>query len=248
MKWPVSVLACILALGTGAYTARPMDFKRGALKQVVDTCALSKRTVGIAFPCLDVQPGNPEAVGYAVVRGPLQKTEVLVVPTDPVTGIEDSALLSARMAALWGEAWRSRQFVFDMLGRTLPRDAIGLAVNSVQSRTQDQLHIHVDCVSPAVRQALAAKGSLISTNWRPFPMEMGDQIYWAKVVSSADLSHVNVAVLMRQGLPRTGRAMGRFTVAAIGTTMPDGKDGFFLFANSANAAAESLLDHSCRGV
>jgi CDP-diacylglycerol pyrophosphatase len=138
--------------------------------------------------------------------------------------------------------------VFDMLGRTLPRDAIGLAVNSVQSRTQDQLHIHVDCVSPAVRQAIAAKGSLIGTNWRPFPTEIGDQIYWAKVVSSADLSHVNVAVLMRQGLPRTGRAMGRFTVAAIGTTMPDGKDGFFLFANSANAAAESLLDHSCRGV
>jgi CDP-diacylglycerol pyrophosphatase len=246
MKWSASILACLVVLGASAYAAHSATVRRGVLKQVIDACELSKRTVGLSFPCLAVNPGDAGATGYAVIRGPRQRTEVLVVPTMPVTGIEDPAFLEPPIPAVWSEAWRSRQFVFDMLGRTLPRDGIGLAINSIATRSQDQLHIHVDCVDPQVRQILATKGRSIDANWRLFPTPLGDQVYWARSVSSTDLHDVNVAALVKQGVPKAGRAMGRFTIGAIGATLRDGSDGFYLFASGAGGPAEDLLDHACR--
>ena len=40
------------------------------------------------------------------------------------------------------------------LHRTLPRDDIALAINSATARSQNQLHIHVDCLSIPVIEAL----------------------------------------------------------------------------------------------
>ena len=32
-------------------------------------------------------------------------------------------------------------------GRALPDDVLSLAINSIHGRSQDQLHIHIDCIA-----------------------------------------------------------------------------------------------------
>ncbi len=41
-------------------------------------------------------------------------------------------------------------------------------VNSIYGRSQDQLHIHIDCIKPAVGAALHAHASAIGLNGRHF--------------------------------------------------------------------------------
>ncbi|HZM08527.1 MAG TPA: CDP-diacylglycerol diphosphatase, partial [Methylocella sp.] len=41
--------------------------------------------------------------------------------------------------------------------KELPRDAINMAINTAGSRSQDQLHIHIDCIRPDVRKALLGR-------------------------------------------------------------------------------------------
>ena len=77
-------------------------------------------------------------------------TRVIVVPTTPISGIESPALLRENAPNYWEAAWEARRFVEEGARRQLPRDKIGMAINSAVSRSQDQLHIHVACVAPAV--------------------------------------------------------------------------------------------------
>ena len=54
----------------------------------------------------------------------------------------------------WAQAWHARRYVDQRAGRVLGRDELSLAINSVYGRSQDQLHIHIECIKPAVRAAL----------------------------------------------------------------------------------------------
>ncbi|MDQ0393120.1 CDP-diacylglycerol diphosphatase [Labrys monachus] len=239
-------LACLVGLLVLPGMARSGGFERDALKHVVSACALTKRTVGVSFPCLDVKTGKPGAEDYAVIRAPQFRTEVLVVPVDAIAGIEDPALLTTSSAHLWEAAWAARHFVADALGRDLPRNAVGLAVNSVAARSQDQFHIHVDCLDGAVQRAVIAGKARIGDTWRRFPLPLGGAGYWARSIASADLKGVNVAALLFKGLPAGRGTMDRMSVAVVGMTMRDGRDGFLLLAHDGSRTAEALLDHSCR--
>jgi len=239
-------LSCFAALFLLSGAARSSGFEREALKHVVSACAFAKRTVGVSFPCLAVEAGEPGGDDYVVIRAPRYRTEVLIVPIRPIAGIEDPALLRTSSAHLWEAAWRSRHFVGDALGRKLPRNAIGLAVNSVAGRSQDQFHIHVDCLDPVVQRALLAGRDRIGERWRRFPMRLAGQSYWVRSIAGGDLEGVNVAALISRGLPRVRRLMEGVSVAVVGTTLADGRDGFLLLANDSNGMAETLLDHSCR--
>src|ERR1700738_2294496 len=72
------------------------------------------------------------------------------VSTARISGIKSRALLR-KNAPNYGEAaWAARRFVEEGARRQLPRDKIGMAINSAASRSQDQLHIHVACIAPKV--------------------------------------------------------------------------------------------------
>lgn len=240
-------LACLVAFEGFSQAAPALGFSRGALGHVVTACALAKDSVGVAFPCLEVQLGSPDTSGYAVIRTPRFRTEVLVVPLNPVVGIEDPTLLSTPASTLWQSAWQARTYVTQALGRDLPRSAIGMAVNSVAGRSQDQFHIHVDCVKQQVARSISSLSPQIGESWRRFPVPLAGDVYWARMVASTDLAGVNVVNLLSKGLPNARNAMERITVAVIGTELKDGREGFIALANSANSTAESLLDHSCKG-
>src|SRR3984893_1376259 len=112
-------------------------------------CLPAYRSIGVAFPCAEVNIANGLDRGFAVLQAPSSAAHVIVVPTIRISGIESPALLEENAPNYWEAAWDARRFVEEGARRRLPRDKIGMAINSTVSRSQDQLHIHVACVAPA---------------------------------------------------------------------------------------------------
>jgi CDP-diacylglycerol pyrophosphatase len=229
-------------------SALPNGWDRGVLRQVVAACAAMKRTAGTGFPCAEVHLATPDSVGYVRLRPPGMATESLIVPIAPLEGIESPPLQAPAATPLWAAAWDARTDVEGALGHAVPRDAIGLAVNARGTRTQDQFHIHVDCLNVSIEAALARRAPALSDHWTPYPDRLRGVHYWARTIHSPDLAGINVAQLVSNGLPGAAAAMDRVTLALAPITLGDGAPGFLLLANTANRSAERLLDHACRGV
>lgn len=241
-----------IALGLMVLLANPLfaiDLPRGALWRVEQTCMLNQRATGSPFPCLEVN----EAGGYAVLRAPFRQTHIVTMPTARVTGVEDPVLAGSDHHNYFEDAWNARHYVEAELKEKVDRTALGLAVNSTVTRSQDQLHIHVDCVDPRVRDAVAARlANLPTTGWAPDAFRFHDQSYAARRVEQADLRGVDPFLLVRE-IPAVRQHPARTVIAVLGARMPDGKDGFVILAgqsdphrSTSQSTSEDLLDHKCR--
>jgi CDP-diacylglycerol pyrophosphatase len=181
------------------------------------------------------------AHGEAVLKDITGVAQYLVIPTARVTGIEDPAVLTDTNG--FAVAWQTRASVEAKLGHALPRDGVSLAVNSQHGRTQNQLHIHVDCLAQPVRAALAA--ARLGPDWAPYPTPLAGHRYLARFLPGETLDGVNPFRLLAD---KVGGPIGDWTLAAVGATAADGQPGFILLAqDDAAAAAEQLQDHACAG-
>ena len=72
---------------------------------------------------------------------------MLAIPPRRVTGIEDRQMLAPDAPNVFADAWKAKALLEARLGRPLARDAVALTINSKWARSQDQLHVHVDCVA-----------------------------------------------------------------------------------------------------
>ena len=88
-------------------------------------------------PCALVDLDGGEPRGYAVLKDLVGATQFLLIPTERVEGIESPQIVAADAPNYFAAAWRARSFVEQRAGRALPRDWIGLAINSAASRTQN---------------------------------------------------------------------------------------------------------------
>ena len=223
-----------------ASAAAGRDDGDGLWHVVHDLCLPMQRTLNHPFPCLDVNTQR----GFVVLRAPYDQTRLLVVPTRRVTGIESPSLLQDNMPPLWSIGWRERGRVAEAAGKPLNWNDVGMAVNSQPRRTQDQLHIHVDCVDPRLRRALAVKSSHLTSQWSTLDLApWGDQ-YRVRSVSAAELDQ-NLFKLVADQIPGARSEMGQQSIAVVG--LPDGQNQqrLALLVNSDAGHAEELLDHSC---
>jgi CDP-diacylglycerol pyrophosphatase len=191
-------------------------------------------------PCALVDLDGGEPGGYAVLKDLVGATQYLLIPTERVAGIESPQILAADAPNYFADAWRARSFVEQRAGRELPRDWLSLAINSADARSQDQLHIHVDCVRADVRKALSAQTDDIGATWRPLPVTLAGQQYRAMSIWAEELDAVNPFRLLTDGLP-AGETMGTQTLVLIGHTGADGRPGFVLLAGRGHG--EDLQDH-----
>jgi len=185
-----------------------------------------------------------------VIKDLRGKSQYLVLPTARISGIESPQLLRPEAPNYLADAWRARTWVEKALGRKLPRGDIALAINSIQGRTQNQLHIHVDCIRGDVRKALDAMLPRIGDTWSYLPKPLAGHPYRAMRVAGPAL-HVRPIRLLARSL-RAGQSMGRQTLVVVGQRFADGRDGFLLLAGQSNIArgnwgsGEELQDHQCR--
>jgi CDP-diacylglycerol pyrophosphatase len=219
---------------------------RDVLWVALQGCVLAKKTAGRSFPCLSVDLSDGVRPGTAVLRAPGEPTHTVVMPTDTVSGIEAPVLQGSRGTAYWRAALDARHFVSDAFRGRLPVAAVGLEVNSVGGRSQDQLHIHLDCMDGDVMAALKAHGSAVGETWAPFPVALEGQRYLALRVPADAVERFNPFAALAHVAGWRGR-LHDASFAAVAADPADPGAGMIVLAyRMPEASAEALMDHTCR--
>ena len=237
--------ALVAAILTTLAPTPPAHADRDALWNLVNgQCVPDQLTVGDPAPCTVVDLSQGEARGYAVLKDMNGAQQYLLIPTARVTGTDDPALQYPWTPNYLALAWDARRFTEERVGSPIPRDRMSLAVNATTSRSQDQLHIHIDCLRPDVHEALTGYADRIGPTWAPLPMLLGDHFYDAMALTTEQFTTLNPFAVAAQGVadPRV-LAMG---VVGAGT---DAEPRFILLrhlddpAHGDLAGAENLQDH-----
>ena len=199
-------------------------------------------------PCERVDLDGGVDQGVAILKDLVGVAQMLAIPTRRIAGIEDPQMLEPNAPPVFTVAWAARTLVEERLHRPLPREAVGLAINSKWARSQEQLHVHIDCVAVPVMTALAEYASALDSQWRAMTVPLQARIYFARRVDSADLARIAPLKLLADGIEGARAHMGAYSLAAIGASF-DGKPGFVLLADQfsleGGGHAEDLQDHDC---
>jgi CDP-diacylglycerol pyrophosphatase len=148
------VAACAALVAAGCSVLAAAD--PNALWQIVDLdCVPAARTTGKTGLCATVDlPGR-----YALLKDRSGVAQHLLIPTDRISGVESPLLLAPTAPNYWADAWEARRYVEAALKKAqrapLADDQIGLEINSAMRRSQEQLHIHIDCMHADATAALA---------------------------------------------------------------------------------------------
>jgi CDP-diacylglycerol pyrophosphatase len=218
---------------------------------VRDKCLPNEREYGQPAPCALVDLDDGAERGYVVLKDIVGDTQYLVMPTAKIAGIEDLAVLAPGAANYFADAWNERHFTVEAAKAALPRDAISLAINSVAGRTQNHLHIHVDCVKPEVRDAVGRQLAAIGATWAPLAEPLAGHPYRAMRVAGDGLDGANPFILLAEGVPGARAAMGSHTLVVLGASFAGNAPGFVILDDQVDAATadrgsgEELQDHSC---
>jgi len=197
-------------------------------------------------PCAALDLSGGEAGGTAVLKDINGNTQFLLIPTRRLSGIEDEALGADDLPNYWQAAFDAAHFVAERAGRPLPPDAVSLSINGADWRSQDQLHIHIDCIRPDIRAAIAANSAAISTEWLDFPGGLSGQSYRVRRIAGPRLQP-DPFRLVKQEIGAAKQEMRDETLLVTGA--PGVGGGFILLARNAakgeRAHAEDLQDHDC---
>jgi CDP-diacylglycerol pyrophosphatase len=133
----------------------------------------------------------------------------------------------------------------------MPRDSMSLAINSDVGRTQNQLHIHIDCIRADVRQVLLSQRSAIGPRWAPLKVLLRHHRYRAMRITGETLAGQNPFKLLARGVPGARADMGRHTLVVVGMLFDGDVPGFILLDDHADpshgdwGSGEELQDHAC---
>ena len=244
-------LTAVLSLAVAAALLAPPAYAdRMVLWSIVHgQCVPHLEAGGPPAPCDSVDLSGGEARGVALLKDINGVAQMLAIPTRPLAGIEDPALLAPDAPAYFAAAWAGRGRVEAHLGRPVPREAVAVTVNSMIRRSQDELHLHVDCLDKDVAAALGSYASSLDDQWRPMAVALKGRHYFARRLESSDLTDASPFRLLADGLPGAKEEMGLWSLAAVGATF-FGQPGFILLADHAELAAgghaEDLQDHDCQ--
>ncbi len=250
MKARTSVLYLFIAIFPLAlFSAHPARADRMTLWNIVNLkCLRHLAKAEAPTPCESVDVSQGDDRGVALLKDLVGVAQMLAIPTRRTTGIEDPALLAPDAPNYFAAAWAGRARVEAHLRRQLPREAVGVTVNSMFTRSQDQLHLHVDCVDKDVAAALHDYQDALDGQWRVMTVELKGRRYWARRLDSPDLADASPFRLLAEEVAGAKQEMGQWALAAIGGNFA-GKPGFILLADhaelTAGGNAEDLQDHAC---
>lgn len=256
-RWFASArFAGLLLAGCAAVTPPlpppPVHPNGQALWRIVhDQCVADQRAHGNPAPCAVVDLTDGEAHGYVVLKDRNGAAQFLLMPTAKISGIEDSAILAGDAPNYFAKAWDERRLVSDRLARHLDRTQLSVAVNSIYGRSQDQLHLHIDCVDRSVAEAVR-DAQPPSAIWTVGRITLKGHAYRVRWLDADQLDRTNPFKLLAETFPGARDGMGAWTLALVGARTASGVEGFYLLADRAEpargdrASAEELQDHDCR--
>jgi CDP-diacylglycerol pyrophosphatase len=239
-------LACLgLALRLAfapAYAANP-----DALWQIVH----GKCVVTGGAPCLLVDTN----AHFALLKDLNGIAQVLLIPTDRITGVEDAALLNPATPNFFADAWAHRDAVEAKLPHPVPRDDLSLAVNASTARSQNQLHIHIDCLSVAAHDALTSAAASVGKTWAPLGVTVAGHQFMARRIDGEGLGDFNPFLAVAETLADPARDMAYQNIVVVGAEFSTGagatEPGFIALTDRAPTVpmgyggGEEVQDHAC---
>jgi CDP-diacylglycerol pyrophosphatase len=234
------VAACVLAGAVFASSAlgaeSPPHANRDALRQIVqDQCLVHWSHDHDPAPCERVDSGS------AVLADRKGGAHYLLIPTKTMAGVESGELLDPDTPNYFAAAWRARDRVAAFVGHGVPRSAIAMAVNNAHSRTQDQFHIHIECLRRDVLEALRTAAEHLTETWSP--LAAAGSTYLAVRIMGEDLDAANPFELLANQVPDARHRMGDYTLVVAGMDFKAGP-GFVVLAGT-GPTGELLLDATC---
>ena len=217
-----------------------------------DQCVPDQRARNDPSPCALVSISNGEVRGFVVLKDRIGVAQQLLMPTSKITGIEAPAILQPEAVNYFARAWEERGFVEDRLGRQLSRTQLSVAVNSMYGRTQDQLHLHIDCLDSSIAITLRSVRVPTSGSWSERAIRLKGHRYRVRWLNADKLVTTSPFDLLASEIPGARKTMGAWTLALVGAEGPNGSPGFLILADRADPAtgdrgsAEELQDHDCR--
>jgi CDP-diacylglycerol pyrophosphatase len=217
---------------------------RDALRQVVQIqCLPNWRQHKNPSPCerIWLSSPQPDSPGYAVLEDRKGGAHYLLIPIQTMTGTDSAELLDPDLPNYFAEAWNARDLLDAYVGHTVPRNAVGLALNSARAREQDQFHIHIECLRPEVFDALHAAAAQISAKWSP--VTVIGSTYQAMRIDDPSLETTRPFDLVAQLSSDARHHLETYTVLIAGMQYSDAAG--FVILTSTGPTAELLLDPGC---
>lgn len=240
----VIVLVVLGVLITVGCASMALNFHKNSdalWKIVSQQCIPGQQQKNNPAPCRQVNIQD----GYVVLKdrnGPLQ---FLLIPVAKVSGIESQKLLNPATPNYLAEAWRSRHFMEEKRGAIIDDRNYALTVNSRWGRTQNQLHIHISCLRPDIRQRLDALGKTLTAQWQS--QQLGEHQYQLRIITRDEFKRTSPFIRIANELPGAREEMGSYGVAI--AALGDGKRVLMVVKRNLlllnRASAEELQDHSC---
>ncbi len=237
--------ACAAVFAAGCSVLAAAD--PNALWQIVNfNCVPAAHTTGKAGICASVDLQGR----YALLHDRDGVAQHLLIPTDRISGIESPLLLAPDAPNYWADAWDARRYVEASLNKagraTLADDEIGLEINSAMRRSQEQLHIHIDCMRADAASALARHRSDPPRVWRWDTIDGARYRIMRIPGPTFDFNPFDIVA----GGKTSPDIMASQTIFVTGAG-PSATDAGWLILNSSldthggTGSAETLLDHRC---
>ncbi|WHU84353.1 CDP-diacylglycerol diphosphatase [Pantoea agglomerans pv. betae] len=239
------LVAVLLVLVIAGMLAAALHFKKNsdALWQIVsEKCLPHQQSGGEPAPCQRVDQRHRYAM-LKDMHGPLQ---YLLIPIDRLTGIESPGLLQSATANYFALAWNERTLLAQRHGSPIDDRVLSLAINSQYGRTQNQLHIHISCLRPDVRQQLDQLTPQLSGRWQSITLRK--HRYWLRALTPDELTRQSAFIRLADERPEARSEMGKYGLAL--AELSDGRlvlmaiERNWLLLNS--GSAEEVQDHACQ--
>jgi CDP-diacylglycerol pyrophosphatase len=256
---PISIAIALLPAVFIVIGKKQLEQADALWKNVHGRCIPNMLTNHVPAPCAMVSLPSGEEDGFVVWKDSVGNSQYLVMPTKKITGIESLEILLPNAENYFADAWAVTALVNQQLHQRLPHTYFALAINSVSGRSQNQLHIHVDCIQPKVKSALEQIGTHIAPTWQALPVKLMGHDYRAIWLPGAELGPRNPFQLLAKSLANPEQEMGRHTLVLVGAErkdepgfiLLDGEAPLFAFAVSpwiklGFGSGEELEDHSCQ--
>jgi CDP-diacylglycerol pyrophosphatase len=209
---------------------------RDALRRIVqEQCAVHWRQQHSPRPCERFDEG------FAVLADRKGGAHFLLIPTKTVAGLESAELFEPGTPNYFAGAWAARDLIARVVGHDVRRGAVGLALNPRHARTQDQFHIHIECLRSDVANDLRRAAPRLTGTWSP--ITVGASMYQARRVMGEEFGAADPIALLASGLSPGRSDIGDYTLVAAGIDFQEGP-GFVLLA-AKGPAGELLLDPTC---
>jgi CDP-diacylglycerol pyrophosphatase len=217
---------------------------RDAYQQIVQNqCVTNWLQHHNPSPCEKVflADAKADSTGYALLADPDGGARYLLIPTQTMTSTDNGELLDPDLPNYFAEAWHGRDLLSKIIGHAVPRTDVGVAVATPATRTQNQFHIHIECLRQDVVDSLKATADKVTDVWSP--VTVAGFPFQAVRLSIQGLEVSNPFELVANLSPDARHHVGNYTVVIAGVQYQSGPG--FIVLTGTGPSGDLLLDSGC---